>query len=97
MALSPKLQDSLDRLVGYVVLRTQEAATWRGIALLFSAGGSVAKPEHAQGIIATGMVVSGLIGVLFPSVIKKAQDAGAGDLGKVTVDLKAAKPDNPDA
>lgn len=87
MTLSPKLQDALDRLVGFAILRMQEASTWRGVMLVLSACGSIVSPKYAQAIIAVGMLGSGLVGVLCPTFIKKAQEADAQDLGKVqTVD-----------
>jgi len=42
----------------------QDPSTWRGLTWLASALGIVISPEAANGIIATGMAVSGLIGAL---------------------------------
>jgi hypothetical protein len=44
--------------------RGQEPSTWRGLTLLASALGVAVSPEIADGIIALGLAVSGLIGAL---------------------------------
>ena len=46
----------------WLIDRGGEPSTWRGLTLLASVLGVVISPEIADGIIATGMAVSGLIG-----------------------------------
>ena len=48
----------------WLIERCTESSTWRGLTLLASAFGVGISPEIADGIIATGLAVSGLIGAL---------------------------------
>jgi hypothetical protein len=50
----------------FVLARASEASSWRGAIFLLSSLGVVLRPEVSAAIIAAGMGVSGLIGVLFP-------------------------------
>lgn len=51
-------------MAGYLLDRAGEPSTWRGLALLLSAVGIGIEPDMMESITATGMAVSGLIGVL---------------------------------
>lgn len=42
-----------------------EPSTWRGLFLICSAIGVAVRPDVAEAIIAVGLAVSGLVGVLF--------------------------------
>lgn len=48
----------------YLLSRLQEPSTWRGIVLLATAMGIPIQPELLEPIIATGLAVTGLIGVV---------------------------------
>ena len=48
----------------YVLDRAREPSTWRGAALLLAAFGVQIAPEMQEAIIAAGVAVAGLIGVI---------------------------------
>lgn len=48
----------------YIINRLTERSTWLGIIALATAGGAVIEAAIAEQIIATGMAVAGLIGVV---------------------------------
>lgn len=48
----------------WFIERGAESSTWRGLTLLASALGVGISPELSDGVIATGLAVSGLIGAL---------------------------------
>jgi len=47
-----------------LIAQFSQPSTWRGLVLLASSLGVAVKPEIAESIIAVGMAVAGLIGVL---------------------------------
>lgn len=47
----------------YILNRLREPSTWRGIVLLTTAFGVPLHPELQEAIIATGLAITGLIGV----------------------------------
>jgi hypothetical protein len=47
-----------------VINQLRQPSTWRGIVLLCSAAGYGLRPELGEAVIAAGLAVSGLIGVL---------------------------------
>lgn len=50
----------------YLMARLSEASTWRGIVALLTAAGVVLSPQQIESIIAAGLAIVGLIGVLAP-------------------------------
>jgi hypothetical protein len=50
----------------YMVARLGEASTLRGGLYLLTAAGVAIRPEVGEAIIAAGMALAGLIGVLLP-------------------------------
>ena len=48
----------------YMLERLQEPSTWRGIVLLLTAAGVPLAPSVADSLIAVGLAVAGLIGVV---------------------------------
>ena len=48
----------------YFLARAKEPSTWRGAILFLTAIGVPIAPELAESIIATGLAIAGLIGVL---------------------------------
>lgn len=50
----------------YILNRLAEASTWRNLFALLTAAGISLEPAQAEAIIAVGLAVIGLIGVLFP-------------------------------
>ena len=48
----------------YLLSRLREPSTWRGIVLLATAIGVPIQPDLQESIIATGLAVTGLIGVV---------------------------------
>lgn len=50
----------------YVLNRLREPSTWRGLVWLLTAAGVSLSPETWEQIIAVGMALAGLLGVLVP-------------------------------
>lgn len=48
----------------YLLERLKEASTWRGIILVLTAAGVPVAPAMAEQIIAAGIGVAGVIGIL---------------------------------
>lgn len=48
----------------YILNRAKEPSTWRGIILLLTAIGVPVAPELADSIVAVGLSVAGLIGMV---------------------------------
>lgn len=90
-----------ERIFGYTVLRLQEPSTWRGIVLMLTAMGTAIQPHYYQAIITGGMFLAGMVGVIFPDLLKKAQqsevhDFGGGGYGFGGFDSFGGQIDNPD-
>ncbi len=50
----------------YILQRLKEPSTWRGLTLLLTAVGVPIAPGVADAVIAAGIAVTGLIGVVTP-------------------------------
>lgn len=50
----------------YFLARAKEASTWRGLTLFLTAVGVPMAPALAEAIVAAGLGIAGLIGVLIP-------------------------------
>ncbi len=50
----------------FILARAKEPSTWRGLFLFLTAAGIPIAPQMADAIIATGLAVAGLIGVVTP-------------------------------
>ena len=51
-------------MLDFILARGKEASTWRGLVALVTAAGIVVSPELVEAIVALGLGVIGLIGVL---------------------------------
>jgi hypothetical protein len=49
----------------YIANRLKEASTWRGILALLTSLGIVISPELQEAILAAGLAIIGLIGIVF--------------------------------
>ena len=52
-------------IINYILARLKEASTWRGIMALLTSLGIVISPETQEAILAAGLAIIGLIGILF--------------------------------
>jgi hypothetical protein len=71
-----KLEEVAVRVFGFIILRLQEASTWRGITLALSAVGGYSfgdTPDKALAFVGIGMFLAGLVGMVFPDAVKKAE------------------------
>ena len=50
----------------FILARLSEASTIRGILMCATAAGMALKPEVADAIVAVGIALAGLVGVLMP-------------------------------
>lgn len=50
----------------FVVARLAEPTTWRGIMLCLTATGVTLRPELQSAIVAAGLAITGLLGVVIP-------------------------------
>jgi len=57
--------------MNYFLDRLKEPSTWRGIIAVLTAFGVTISPEQVEAIIATGLAIMGLIGILSPDKTKK--------------------------
>lgn len=53
-------------LKNYILARAKEPSTWRGFILLLTAAGVPIAPAMADAIVATGLALAGLVGVVTP-------------------------------
>ena len=60
-------------MTAYIIDRLKEASTWRGIIALLTAAGVTISPEMIDQIVAAGLAVMGIIGMVFKD------KAGGGD------------------
>ena len=51
-------------MLQFILERGKEASTWRGLVAIVTAAGVTLSPELAEAIIALGLAVIGLIGVI---------------------------------
>jgi len=56
----------------YLLSRLREASTWRGIIMLATAIGVPIAPALAESIIAAGLAIAGVIGMLIPDRMGKS-------------------------
>lgn len=52
-------------MIAYIIDRLKEASTWRGIIGLITAAGVTISPEQIDKIVAAGLAIMGVIGMLF--------------------------------
>lgn len=52
-------------MFAYIIDRLKEASTWRGIIGLLTAAGITFSPEMIEQIVAAGLAVMGIIGMIF--------------------------------
>jgi len=52
-------------MFAYIIDRLKEASTWRGIIGLLTAAGVTISPEMIEQIVAAGLAVMGIIGMVF--------------------------------
>lgn len=58
------MKQRISREWQYVIDRLKEVSTWRGIILIITAFGVTLSPEQAESIIAAGIALVGMFGVL---------------------------------
>jgi hypothetical protein len=51
-------------MLDFILQRGKEASTWRGIVALVTAGGIAVAPELGEAIVALGLALIGLLGVV---------------------------------
>lgn len=56
--------DAIRRVMNYLLARSREASTWRGLVLVATAFGVALSADQQEAIIATGLLIAGLIGAL---------------------------------
>ena len=52
-------------MVAYIIDRLKEASTWRGIIAFLTVAGLSISPELGEKIIAVGLAIIGVIGMVF--------------------------------
>ena len=57
--------------MNYFLCRLKEPSTWRGMVAILTAFGVTISPEQVEAIVAVGLSVMGLIGLLTPDKTKK--------------------------
>jgi hypothetical protein len=50
----------------FILARLGEASTLRGFLMILTAGGIALKPEVSDAIVAVGIALAGLVGVILP-------------------------------
>jgi hypothetical protein len=63
------------RVSRYLLDRLQESSTWRGLTMILTVGGMALTPVHGELIVMGGLLLSGLIGALFPNTMRKRRQA----------------------
>lgn len=53
----------------FLLARLSEPTTWKGIMLILTATGVTLRPELQAAIVATGLALTGLIGVITPDPV----------------------------
>jgi hypothetical protein len=66
-----KIKEFKTKLLSYIIDRSQEPSTWRGLTLAISAIGFGLSEDNKELIMIGGLLISGMIGALFPDQIKK--------------------------
>jgi predicted membrane metal-binding protein len=76
-----RLTRLLAALRSFAWTQGSQPSTWRGLVMLLSACGVALRPEVSAAIIAVGMALSGLIGVLAPdqAELGRSPDVPAGE------------------
>lgn len=59
-------EKSKSKTLRFILARLSEASTLRGFLLILTAAGVALKPEVADAIVAVGIALAGLVGVLMP-------------------------------
>jgi hypothetical protein len=60
----PMLSRALHTIILFARVQGTQPSTWRGLTMIASACGIALRPDVATAIVAAGMAISGLIGVL---------------------------------
>lgn len=50
----------------YILARSQEPTTWRGLILIATALGAKLNPVHVEAIVTAGLFFAGIVGVAVP-------------------------------
>jgi len=58
--------DLMSKVFQFVAARLSEPTTWRGLLFIGTSAGIVLRPELQNAVVAAGMALAGLIGVLVP-------------------------------
>jgi len=52
-------------MINWFIHQGREPSTWRGFVMILTSFGMLSSPDIQEAIIATGLAVSGLIGIIF--------------------------------
>lgn len=68
MTAVPTETKTKNAVLRFVLARLKEGSTLRGAIMILSAAGIVLRPEVSDAIVAVGMALAGLFGVLLPDM-----------------------------
>ena len=63
---TPPLPDRKDQIVRWVIARAKEGSSWRGLIALAAVAGWSVSESDGEVIIAFGMALAGVVGLIFP-------------------------------
>jgi uncharacterized membrane protein len=59
------------KIAKYILARSKEPSTWRGVAMLVAAAGIGLTPGQVNGLVEIGMFAAGALGALVPDDLTK--------------------------
>lgn len=62
------------KIINYVLNRSREASTWRGLAMLVAAAGIGLTPGQVNGLVEIGLFAAGALGALVPDSLTKRSE-----------------------
>lgn len=65
---------TISPLLRYLIDRSREASSWRGIVMALAGAWATAHPAHAEALIALGVALSGALGTFLPDVIGRPSE-----------------------
>jgi hypothetical protein len=67
------MKERLNNVIAYLLARLNEGSTIRGLILILTAVGVKVDPQLAEAIVTGGLMLAGLIGILFPDQLRKGK------------------------
>jgi hypothetical protein len=58
--------DHCEKVRDYLLLQLKDGTTWRGLTLVATGLGAKVAPEHVEAIVTGGVLVAGILGVIWP-------------------------------